>query len=183
LEGERHQSFLTPLVHLTDLHFRDISGQFPAALLLHSLQRMRGLTRLSLECDGESWFGSDHMAQLLSHLPRLSCLTLQRYSRIQSLQFLSTPSLANSLTDLHLLDCPIMHEPQHLHGLHALTSLIIRCPTAPTPDALVEWRRLRPRTDEPAGDLLLPHLVEFRFDVGNSSHSVDAFTGASRSKQ
>ena len=155
-EGEQHQSFLTPLVNLTDLQLSDYSRHsIPGPALLQSLLGLQQLTRLVLD----SQLDSNDMAQLLPHLPRLTELSLLRRSRIHSLQFLAAaPSLANTLTRL-TIEAPIIHEPQHLHGLKALTHLIIRSETDPTPEQLVEWRRLRPRWQDVLGGEILPRLI------------------------
>jgi len=159
--ADKQLDFLTPLVNLTELNLQDTAsrGLSAAALLLPSLLGMTRLTSLTLRCSSLS---SNHLAQLLPHLPLLKQLTLDDCEQLRSPHFLSSaPSLSKTLTQLQLLACPIAPDPAHFSTLHALTHLVVGCKNTVMLNAAetAEWRHFNPPSR------ILPNLREFEFVV------------------
>jgi hypothetical protein len=151
--SDEQMDFLTPLVNLTELYLCDSSSrEISPAFLLPSLPGMTRLTKLTLECKS-----SDHLAQLLPHIPLLKELTLEDCENVRSLLFLSSsPSLSKTLTQLELLACPITPDPAPFSTLHALTRLVVGCKNTAMLNAAEspEWRHFNPPSR------ILPNLRE-----------------------
>jgi hypothetical protein len=114
--------FLQHLPQLTRLQLQMGAEGPKADALMHGLLSCTGLTELGVT-RGE--FTADHWSQLLPGMAALRSLSLSAQPRLHSLDFLSTASLQQSLTELSIHASPILPlaEMQHLYGLRALQSL------------------------------------------------------------
>jgi hypothetical protein len=134
--------------------------ELTADYMLPLLQGLHELTSLDLR---RSKLTSNHLAQLLPQLPSLTHLTLWDCEELGSSDFLGTPSLANTLTHLTLVR-PSFPDVG-FKPLKALTHLVVVIESDLTPEELLVWRPLRPRSDDPMGGEL-PRLVSFKLLVG-----------------
>lgn len=114
--------YLAQMTSLTELDLMNIKQGRGHSQALAAFPHLVQLTSLYLN---RCAFSSANMTEILSTLPQLHCLTIDGCQQIQSLMFLSAPSLAVSLETLLIRNCPISDPEshhllplQHLHTLH-----------------------------------------------------------------
>jgi hypothetical protein len=171
LSWERNTAeFLAQLPQLTDLRFIDRSEHGLTAD--HMLPLLQGLTRLTSLDLQRSKLTSNHLVQLLPRLPSLTQFILVDCTHLGSSNFLTTPTLAKTLTRLQLHHSPPDEALWQTAGAHSphrrdgnSSNEIQNDPVeAPSP-AMGEPGRRR------EGARKVPRLVEFTFRVNDK----DAF--------
>ncbi len=113
-----------PLLTRLSLNLSGLAaGSSAAESLLHLPSPLPFLSSFSLQ---HGSYTSSQLSQLLSHMPRLTALTLDRLdSKLASVDFLQAASLRNDLKELNLIDCEGLTDADSspLLELRSLTSL------------------------------------------------------------
>ena len=154
----RNVSFLPALTRLRVLDLHMNSAARLAADIAVALSRCSQLTKLSLTAKDVT---SQHLSQVLLHLPALRELALKHCSALDSLSFLSEcTGLSQTLLSLwlHACDSPNLHSTQltHVLSLKCLTELGIDASFVEPLDEFAQHLFTPPSA-------ALPSLVDFQY--------------------
>jgi hypothetical protein len=132
-----------PNLHSLQMHGGQSTVLPDAARIMQSLHSLTGLTELGLggkvreEMPHHFHFTSNHLAACLPHMPLLTKLLLMGASALNSLRFLSSGPITQSLQELDLGSFTVRLPPSeltHVHALSSLTKLTLRSVFDPPPD-------------------------------------------------